>query len=283
MRSDQTIDLTSAHSLDSLWVLCDASPLKSPVELTILVPSLPAITRLSLEGRNIDPVCSLSLIRSCPRLEVLWWSYRLDCYILMSNVPEEIESLPNLLELCVDGDFPTWFMNRLEAPNLERLLYTRKNLLGYGVDKPFRDTSQFPNLRMLELIDFMDSDFPALLASFLPTHGELRRLYLPWCLSEEKELLEVLSCTSLLPNLEYIRMADSPGFIGAEALLEQRVPQNPGQDERQKKVKKFTLHLQMKHHNLRYFDGATRLTEKFGEGVCYETINDDPWSWSVDV
>jgi len=194
----------------------------------------------------------------------------------------KIEPLPNLLELCVRGELPTQFMTRLAAPNLDRLVYTRDYLLKY-TQNPFQNPSQFPNLHFLQVDDVQSSSFPMLLAPFLRTHGELRRLHLPWCLSQERDLLEVLGSISALPNLEYIRTWDSPGFTAAEALLEQRVPQNPVQDGQPEKAKKFTLHLHFKNSNLQLYEDAARLTERFGDSVCYRRRDSDPWSWPIEV
>lgn len=274
-----TINLTSAHSLESLW--CRVDLLHSSVTLTFRVPTASAITRLSLEGGDIAPRCSLSLIRSCPQLKLLRWSYPL-AYDPHDNMElTKTESLPNLLGLCVRGELPTRFMTRLAAPNLHRLVYTQDFRL-QDTQHPFHDPSQFPNLRSLEIGDYKNTSFPMLLAPFLRTHGELRRLHLPWRLSQERDLLEALASISTLPNLEYVRTWDSPEHTAAEALLEQRVPQNPVQDGHHEKAKKFTLHLR---HELLFSDGATRLIERFGDSVCYERYFDDsdPWSWPIEV
>ena len=276
-----TINLTSAHSLESLWVLCSADLLQTYGTLTFRVPSASAITRLSLEGGCIAPRCFLSLIRSCPQLKLLRWSCPLGYDPHEHMELTKTESLPNLLELCVRGELPTRFMTRLAAPNLHRLVYTRDFRL-QDTQHPFHNPSQFPNLRFLEIGDSNSSSFPMLLAPFLRTHGELRRLHLPWRLSRERDLLEALGSISTLPNLEYIRAWDSPEYTAAEALLEQRVPQNPVQDGHHEKAKKFTLHLRPE---LPFSDGATRLIERFGDSVCYERYFNysDPWSWPIEV
>jgi len=273
-----TINLTSAHSLESLWVLCSAGAMGPPGTLTFRVPSASAITRLSLEGGYI---CSLSLIRSCPQLKLLQWSSPLHYDPHDHMEPTKTESLPNLLQLSVRGELPTWFMTRLAAPNLDHLVYTWEYSLR-DTQSPFQNPSQFPNLRFLEVDGFPISSVSMLLAPFLRTHEKLQRLHLPWCLTVERDLLEVLGSISTLPNLEYIRMGDGPGFTAAEALLEQRVPQNPVQDGQHEKAKKFTLHLR---HGLPFSDDATRLTERFGDSVCCEWyISDsDPWSWPIEV
>ena len=199
--------------------------------------------------------------------------------------PTGTVSFPNLQFLHVNGEFPIRFMESLSAPNLKSL-----QAFGFKVfphnENPFADPSQFPGLLMLEVELDGSRDVAATLAlPFLRAHKELYSVRLPWSLSQEEDLVEVLGSTSLLPNLEHVGINDDfPELKGAEMLLERRVLQGPMQGDQHEEMKGFRLCLRADTDTYdRTQRSVARLVEKFGDSVNCGVRFDIPWGWPFEV
>lgn len=154
-------------------------------------------------------------------------------------------------------------------------------------ENPFTDPSRFPGLLILELggVGVGWSYATTLVLPFLRAHGELRRVCLPWSLSQEEDLAEVLGSTSLLPNLQLVGINDDlPELKGAEMLLERRVLQGQMQGDQHEEMKKFRLYLQADTDSYdRIKRSAARLVERFGDSVHCGVSFDIPWGWPFEV
>jgi len=182
----------------------------------------------------------------------------------------------------MNGEFPIQFIESISAPNLKILRALTDTEFN---ENPFTDPLRFPGLLTLQLggVGWSYATTPVL--PFLRTHRELCRVSLPWSLSQDEDLVEVLGSTSLLPNLQHVGINDDlPELKGAEMLLERRVPQGQMQGDQHEEMKKFTLCLQADTDSYdRTKRSVARLVEKFGDSVYCGVRFDIPWGWPFEV
>lgn len=177
----QPIDLSSSLSLHDLWLTCH----DYPIYVLLPTPDSCGITRLHLDT-ELDFDASVGLIGSCPALELLDWRY--DFYPLSAHRTGQrtfaIRELHFLKDLFLRNDAVECLRSIL-APNLLKLvIITRcRNKVWHEDNRPFGDTAQFPNLRMLNVqnsFEYTDTD----IIPFLLAHGDLEEVTLGVCLSE---------------------------------------------------------------------------------------------------